>query len=263
MNGGTAIVTIGADIAASRGILVVNSAGNNGLVTAPSNTLIAPSDGDSVLCVGAVDASGVRAGFSSVGPTADSRIKPDVMAMGVSVRVASQSGTTTYFTNNGTSFSCPLVAGAAALILEANPSATSVEIIDALRQTASQSTAPDRLMGWGIIDAAAASAVISTGMEPPPPATRVVLHPAYPNPFNPTTTIPYELVTRVHVTLTIYNVRGALVSRLVDETQDPGAIKSVVWNGTNRFGAPVASGMYVYRLTAGDVVQSRKVVLRK
>jgi len=262
MDGNTTIVTIGADIAASRGILVVNSAGNSGDIAEPANSLIGPSDGDSVLCVGAVTSSGDRAGFSSVGPTADGRIKPDVMAMGVAVRAASLSSTTGYVGVNGTSFSCPLTAGAAALILEAKPSATNSEIMDALRQTASQAGSPDRDMGWGIVDAATAAAIISTGIGGRPTPDRVVLHPAYPNPFNPTTTIRYELTTTAHVNLTIYDVRGALVATLVDATQSPGP-KWVVWAARNQDGERTASGVYIYRLTAGGVQKSRKVVLLK
>lgn len=263
MNGNTAIVTVGADIAASRGILVVNSAGNGGNVALPANTLGAPADGDSVLAVGAVDASGVRSSFSSVGPSADGRIKPDVTAMGSAVRLASSSNPATYTNLNGTSFSCPLTAGAAALIMEAKPHATNQQIMDALRTTASQAGAPDRLYGYGIINAtAAASSIAPTGVGDTPHADGIVLHPAYPNPFNPTTTIEYEIPARAHVRLTVFDVSGAVVARLVDETQSRGR-KSVTWNARNSLGAPLASGVYLYRLEAGGAEQARKMVLLK
>jgi serine protease AprX len=263
MDGNTAIVTIGADIAASRGILVVNSAGNGGNVAFPANTLGAPGDGDSVLAVGSVDAAGVRSSFSSVGPSADGRTKPDVMAMGSAVRLASASNPATYTNLNGTSFSCPLTAGAAALIMEAKPNASNQEIMDALRSTASQSGAPDRLYGWGIIDVlAAASSIAPTGVGDTPPPAGIVLHPAYPNPFNPTTTIEYEIPARVHVRLTVFDVGGAMVARLVDETQSRGR-KSVTWNARSSRGTPLASGVYLYRLEAGGEEQTRKMVLLK
>jgi len=262
MDGNTTIVTLGADIAASRGILVVNSAGNGGFTALPANTLGAPADGDSVLAVGAVDAFGVRTSFSSVGPSADGRIKPDVMAMGGAVRVASASNPATYTNLNGTSFSCPLTAGAAALILEAKPHATNQQIMDALRSTASQAGAPDRLYGYGIIDAAAAAAsIFPTGVGAPQPAG-IVLHPAYPNPFNPTTTIEYEIPARAHVRLTVFDVSGAVVASLVDETQSRGR-RSVTWNARSSRGTPLASGVYLYRLEAGDEQQTRKMVLLK
>lgn len=151
MDGNTAVTTIAADIAVSKGIVVVNSAGNEGVST--HNTLIAPADGDSVIAVAAVNAYGNRSGFSSVGPTADGRIKPDVAAMGSSVHVASPYNPNSYILSSGTSFSCPLTSGVAALVLSKNPTLTPMQVRDALRETASQSAAPDNYLGWGILDA--------------------------------------------------------------------------------------------------------------
>ncbi|MBI4811354.1 MAG: S8 family serine peptidase, partial [Ignavibacteriales bacterium] len=85
--------------------------------------------------------------------TYDGRIKPDIMAMGDDVRVASSTDPVGYKSADGTSFSCPLSAGVAALILCANPSLTPIQVRDAMRQTASQASAPDNLMGWGILNA--------------------------------------------------------------------------------------------------------------
>lgn len=158
MDGNTAIVTIGADMAASRGILVVNSAGNEGSSSPTNpNTLVAPADGDSVLAAGAVDGSGQRVYFSSMGPTADGRIKPDVMAMGAGVTAPSTGSASGYTSVDGTSFSCPLTAGAAALILQANPYISNMDIVEALRQTASRAASPDNQYGWGIVNAYAAA----------------------------------------------------------------------------------------------------------
>ncbi|GAB4329718.1 MAG: hypothetical protein Kow0037_04900 [Calditrichia bacterium] len=163
MDGNTTIVVKGADLAASRGILVVNSAGNEGSST-PSNpnTLGSPADGDSVLAVGAVSSSGNRVSFSSMGPTADGRIKPDVMAMGSGVKAPSTYSTTGYSSVSGTSFSCPLTAGAAALVLQVNPNLTNMQIIKALRETAANASSPNNEYGWGIIDAYAAAAFYYT-----------------------------------------------------------------------------------------------------
>lgn len=152
MDGNTARITVAADLATHIGIVVVNSAGNGGFHST-RNTLSAPADGDSVISIGAVTSSGNRSSFSSVGPTVDGRIKPDVAAMGSSVYVASASGNTNYTNSSGTSFSCPLAAGVAALILDANYTLTPMQVRDALRNTASQNSNPDRLLGWGIIDA--------------------------------------------------------------------------------------------------------------
>jgi hypothetical protein len=139
-------------LAARKGIIVVNSAGNDGF-DANHNTLGAPADADSIITVGAVTNSGIRSSFSSVGNTVDGRTKPDVMAMGSSVYVADPSNSTGYTLSSGTSFSCPLTAGVCALLLSYNPGLTNIQVRDALRNTASQHTAPDRLMGWGIVNA--------------------------------------------------------------------------------------------------------------
>jgi len=157
MDGETTIVTKGAVIAASRGILIVNSAGNEGNISPPRNTLIGPADASTVLAVGAVNPSGQRTSFSSVGPTADGRIKPDVMAQGSSVYAAGVNNASDYKYVSGTSFSCPLTAGAAALLLEAHPTWTNLDIMEALKMTAENNTDPNNWIGWGIIDAEAAS----------------------------------------------------------------------------------------------------------
>ncbi len=153
LDGNTATITIGADIAASLGILVVNSAGNEGSGT---TTIGAPADGDSVLAVGAVDADGYRAYFSSVGPSGDGRIKPEVMAQGYNVTVASPYSVDGYTTASGTSFSCPLTAGAAAILMQMLPSVSNMDIFEALKMTASNHETPNNEYGWGIIDIMAA-----------------------------------------------------------------------------------------------------------
>lgn len=151
MDGNTCRITIAADLAVARGIVVVNSAGNEGFHST-QNTLGAPADGDSVIAVGAVGSSGTRVSFSSVGNTVDGRIKPDVMAMGSGVVVASTYSNTNYSSASGTSFSCPLAAGVAALILSHNPSLTPMQVRDAMRNTASRANNPDREYGWGILN---------------------------------------------------------------------------------------------------------------
>jgi hypothetical protein len=119
--------------------------------------LDAPADADSIITAGAVTIAGVRSYFSSVGNTVDGRTKPDVMALGVYDYVADPYNATGYNSSfSGTSFSCPLIAGVCAQLLSFNPKLTPIQIRDALRNTASQNTTPDRHMGWGIIDALAA-----------------------------------------------------------------------------------------------------------
>lgn len=88
------------------------------------------------------------------------------------------------------------------------------------------------------------------------------LHQNYPNPFNPTTTISYTLKENAHVNLTIYNTLGQVVKTLVNDQQTAGTM-TVQWDGTNKLGAKVASGMYIYRIEANDFVQSKKMVMMK
>ncbi len=153
LDGNTAVTTIAADLAVGRGLVVVNSAGNS---RASLGTIIAPADGDSVITVGAVDQNGIYTSFSSPGPTADGRIKPDVMALGLNNPVANPTDDHGYANVSGTSFSCPLTAGVAALMLSRVPSLTPMEILEALHATADNAATPDNDYGWGIVDALAA-----------------------------------------------------------------------------------------------------------
>jgi len=156
MDGNTAVTTIAADIAASRGILVVNASGNEG--NGSWRYIISPADGDSVLAVGAVDSLGIRKDFSSMGPTSDGRIKPDIMALGLDVFCATSQTEHSYGYLTGTSFATPLAASAAALILQASQgNLTPGNIIDTIHSYSSLAQSPDTLYGWGIIDAIKAS----------------------------------------------------------------------------------------------------------
>jgi subtilisin family serine protease len=146
LDGDKTIITQAADDAASKGILVVSSAGNEG------NTswyyILAPADGDSVLAVGAVNSSKLYASFSSKGPSFDGRVKPNVSAQGQST--VHYEYTNQLSAGNGTSYSCPLVAGMAAGIWQANKSLTNMELLHTLEKSSSQYDAPDDFIGYGI-----------------------------------------------------------------------------------------------------------------
>jgi hypothetical protein len=161
LNGDIAVTTVAADMAAARGIVVVTSAGNDG--PAPQ-TLSTPADGDSVLAIAAEDSLGAVAAFSSRGPTADGRVKPDFSGPGVAVwRAIPLAGATSYGRGNGTSFAAPLVAGAAALFLELHPGAGPITVRDAFRRTADNRNAPNNARGYGLVDTHRA-AVFSGGV---------------------------------------------------------------------------------------------------
>ncbi len=159
MDGNTTPITIGADLAASKGILVVNSAGNSG--NGSWQYIGAPADGDSVFSIGAVDANGNYASFSSTGPTYDGRIKPDVVAQGSgSTVINAWSGNVA--TGSGTSFSSPITAGMVACLWQANPGRRNTEVMEAIRQSASLANNPDMLLGWGIPDYLLADSILSS-----------------------------------------------------------------------------------------------------
>ena len=149
MNGDVCRSSIAADIASAKGILVVNSAGNSG--DDPWRYITAPSDGDSVLCVGAVDAWEHRAGFSSVGPSSDGDVKPNVMAMGKLTVFADLDSTIRV--GNGTSFSSPVMAGGVACLMQAvYEKHNNMSIIHAVEQSADHYLSPSDTLGYGIPD---------------------------------------------------------------------------------------------------------------
>ncbi|MFK7921653.1 MAG: S8 family serine peptidase [Bacteroidia bacterium] len=157
MDGNTTIISRAADMAAARGIIVTVSAGNEG--SHPWRHITAPCDADSVLCIGSVDRYTKHSLFSSIGPSADDRVKPDVVAMGSLTTVASPNNRISR--SNGTSFSGPLIAGLVACLVEAHPERSNMEIIQAVRLSADQYVFPDEKYGYGIPSAALADSLLA------------------------------------------------------------------------------------------------------
>jgi subtilisin family serine protease len=148
MDGDRPFITRGADMASSKGILVVNSAGNER--NKAWLRIIAPSDGDSVLCVGAVNHDLTISDFSSAGYSSDGRVKPDMVAPGVLIPLQFEPGV--WHSGSGTSFSCPVISGLSASLMQAVPDASPLEIINALRKSSDRYTRPDSLYGYGLPD---------------------------------------------------------------------------------------------------------------
>jgi hypothetical protein len=148
-DGETAISTIAVNTATAYGIVVCNSMGNEG---PDPGTLTAPADGFDIVSVGAVDSLKFITGFSSRGPSADGRMKPEVCAQGLATYCAYPISTSAYARVNGTSLSCPLIGGAAAVILSARPDWTPETVRLALMQNSDRASSPNNVYGWGIPD---------------------------------------------------------------------------------------------------------------
>lgn len=177
MNGNTAPSSIGADFAASKGMLVICSAGNNG--NSSWYYISAPSDGDSVLSVAAVDEFGNKAGFSSWGPSSDGDVKPNVAAKGQQTTLATSFGGVG--TGNGTSFACPVLAGSAACLWQAHPLKSNMEIFNAIQQSANYYQTPGDSLGYGIPNFIVADLLLGGSSLSLPGDDHLVG--LYPNPF--------------------------------------------------------------------------------
>ena len=148
LDGRTAFVSRSASMLASKGIVLVNSAGNSGM--GPWKKIGVPADADNILSVGAVNDMETHriAPFSSVGPSQDGRVKPDVVAQGAPTRLVSSRGTIT--DGMGTSFASPVVCGLVACLWQAMPSKTASEIIELVRQCGNNYEHPDNIYGYGL-----------------------------------------------------------------------------------------------------------------
>ena len=259
-DGNTCVTTIAADQAVALGMAVFNSAGNYRQST---GTIAAPADGDSVIAVGAVEITGEIASFSSPGPTADGRIKPDLCALGVANNVVKPGTLDEYQGASGTSFACPLTAGAAALLLSAHPGVSPWSLREAMRNTASQAAAPDNDYGWGILDAYAALDYLNVlTAAPAGSAPAISIAGNWPNPFNPSTQIAFTLDRELSVSLSIHDLQGRRLRTLVEGRRAAGA-HTATWDGRDEAGEAVASGVYFARVSAAGERRLHKLLLLK
>ena len=218
MDGNTTVITIGADLAAKKGMLVINSAGNSG--SEEWRYISAPADGDSVLTIGAVDANGLYASFSSTGPTYDGRIKPDVAAQGKNAIVAIvPSGIAS---GNGTSFSAPILSGAAACLWQANQSYSNMEIYNAIKQSGSRASNPNNLIGWGIPDFIIANSLLVGNIDKINYSQEIS---CYPNPFNDFIIAEFNLPSPADTKVRFINYQGQVVRSVNSINLNPGLNK--------------------------------------
>ena len=147
LDGQTTRVAIGAGIAATKGMLIVTSAGN--YFNSSWHFIGSPADAFDCLAIGAITADSLHSSFSSAGPSADGRVKPEVVALGTAAVTASTTVDGISHVN-GTSFSGPIIAGISSCLWQAFPEATSLEIRQAIIESAHMYNSPDDLMGYGI-----------------------------------------------------------------------------------------------------------------
>ena len=235
MNGTTNFISRGAEIAFSKGIVVVASAGNEGNTAEPH--IGSPADAVSVITVGAVTASKTKSPFSSIGPTYDLRIKPDVMAQGTAAVISDTGGNIT--TVNGTSFSCPIMAGMIACLWQAFPSKTNKEIRQMVLQSSDRYAAPNNNYGYGIPNFG-----LTLGVENF--QSSLSSFSVFPNPAKTTVSFLFENNTG---SVSIYSVLGQKV--IEKEITSQNSILSV---------ESLKSGLYFYTFDADGLHKTGKII---
>ena len=248
-DGHTAPMSIGCEIAASRGMICMNAAGNEGNGTC---TLGIPADAEHIVTVGAVDGNGNRASFSSVGPTYDGRIKPDVMAMGQDTYVASGYGNWwPYYNGNGTSFATPVLAGAVACLRQARPYASVQEICDAIRACGDRANNPDSYYGYGIPDFSQALELLD--VEEPIGNTPAQIITVYPNPS----------VGEVHVMLNAAHKAELSVCDIMGRKLFTYSFNGLNHTTLERFLNTLSEGVYFINAVSEAGSQTLKFVMTK
>lgn len=250
MDGNSTPCSIAADIAASKGILVVNAAGNQG--NGAWHYITAPSDADSIICVGAVNDVGNYAGFSSTGPSSDGQVKPTVAAQGAGCYVA-DIGNNGTFPGNGTSFACPVIAGMSACLWQCNPQATNMQIINAIKQSASQFSTPDSLTGYGIPDFLNACSIllnVNAGFIGKGDRVDVFPNPFYDNEINFNY---YADVTGKEINISLFDASGKIIFK-EDKFVSPRRNNVVT---INKY---LAKGIYFLQVNTPNDIFSKKII---
>lgn len=242
LDGRTSIITLGAVAAARTGMLVVTSAGNEG--GGSWDKLTFPSDADSILTVGSVNEYGIASAFSSRGYTTDGRIKPNVSTRGEGAVVYRSDGTLAY--GNGTSFSSPIAAGAAASLWSAVPEATAQQIIKALEVSASHYLFPNERIGNGIPNFKFALDYLRNELG------GNIAYVVYPNPFNDYLELFLPDGKAEDIELKLYDAHNNLVAQ--------EKLLSKRFQATWAPGSHLPVGMYFLHINRSGQVQIHKLV---
>lgn len=252
LDGNTTVITRAADRAASKGIFVVNSAGNSG--SSPWYYIGAPADGDSVLAVGAVKADRSIANFSSRGPSVDGRVKPGVCAMGQATMLSLASGE--IGPSNGTSFSAPIIAGAVATLLQANPTATNMQLYDAIIRSADRFENPNADYGYGIPNLGYADLILKYSDANSLYDKQNIQ--VYPNPNQGLVNLDFFSLKEAEYTFEISDLKG----RIVLSTKRKFLAKSL---NLVQIQLPenINAGTYVIAVKEGKKVFSSKFIIQK
>jgi serine protease AprX len=204
MDGNTSRISRAADIAASKGMLVVVSAGNQG--AKGWYYISAPADADSVLAIGAIDANGTIADFSSRGPSSDLRIKPDVVAIGKGTWMADfVSGIRQ---GNGTSLSAPVITGLSACLWQSVPGASAMQVLAAIKESSDRFTQPDDDYGYGIPDFSLAHVLLKRQISGSTAGLSII---AFPNPFRSELQVLFPSPVDEPVEVSLVDVSGRIV----------------------------------------------------
>ncbi len=244
LDGKTTYVTRGATLAAKRGILVVNSVGNYG--SAGSSSLVAPADAQGILAVGSVNASSVVSTFSSRGPTADGRVKPELVAFGQSPVLISGSGQVS--SAAGTSFSAPQLTALAAGLWEAKPNWTKDELLTSLIKSGTQYAAPDQNLGYGIPNFRGAYYGALLGLNEGIESGSSI----YPNPLR-SESLHIRFGKELRVTLTILDGSGRRVVEQVGE-------RNTIQQPFVFILSDLPSGIYFLQLLDGKEIAYNKLI---
>lgn len=256
------------DDATQAGIVCVAAAGNDN-----SSVVFYPAGLDNVLAVGATNQLNQRASFSSFGAWVDvaapgehiwscvqTNYSWDLLTQLLFQLLYEWDGVNPYMYSDGTSMACPLVAGVCALVRSAAPWLSAEEVAQRVIDTGDVVNF-DQPLGVKINAFATVQGLVPSGVTDEVPGVSALLT-AYPNPFNPRTTLRFHLPAVMTARLDIFDARGRLVRSLANETR-PAGEQVVLWDGTDRTGRQAPSGIYFAHISAGEITRSLKLTLMK